>query len=443
MLNFIQSWIMGLLIVSLVMSLFLYAGMYALRGLNLLLSPRMLKHIGILGGLLMLSIAAGHVLAIYELVVSQGGLVAGAGYTDIHARIPVLWFMTGIALLGGVAFFVSYYFGGLRLVIGSSSLWIIMMLLANLALPALFQRFQVDPNEFQKERIYIDRNIESTRAAYQLDQVEQISVPAVRNLNADVIAENPQVIENIRLWDVEPLQDAYNQLQFMELYYNFLNMDSDRYVLDGRLRQVLLAARELDPDNLPVDAKNWVNRRLQYTHGYGLAMSPATEFTPEEGRPEFFVQDIPIRGEIPIGRPELYYGESPAPFAIVNSMAPEIDPSGSELHYDGLGGVKLDSTVRRLAYAWQFADINILLSDQIASDTRIQYRRQISKRINSLAPFLIMDEDPYPVVDSSGKIWWLQDAFTTTDRYPYSTICLLYTSPSPRDGLLSRMPSSA
>ena len=137
------------------MSLLLYAGMYALRGLNLLLSPRMLKHIGILGGLLMLSIAAGHVLAIYDLVMSQGGLVAGAGYTDIHARIPVLWFMTVIASLGGVAFFVSYYFGGLRLVIGASSLWIIMMVLANIALPALFQRFQVDPNEFQRERAYI------------------------------------------------------------------------------------------------------------------------------------------------------------------------------------------------------------------------------------------------------------------------------------------------
>jgi len=422
MLNFIQNWVMGILIVSVVMSLFLYAGIYGLRGLNFILAPRMLKHIGILGGLLMLSIAAGHVLAIYDLVISAGGLVAGAGYTDIHARIPVLWLMTGIATLGAAAFFASHYFGGLRLMIGSFSLWVIMVLLANLAFPALFQRFQVDPNEFEKEQVYIERNIEATRAAYQLDKVEQVSVPAVGDIDADVIANNPAVIENIRLWDVEPLQDAYNQLQFMELYYNFLNMDSDRYVLDGKLRQVLLAARELDPDNLPADARNWVNRRLQYTHGYGLAMSPATGFTPEEGRPEFFVQDIPIRGEIPIERPELYYGESPAPFAIVNSSAPEIDPSGSELHYDGPGGVNLGSTFRRLAYAWQFADINILLSDQVSSDTRIQYRRQISNRVKALAPFLTMDEDPYPVVDGSGKIWWLQDAFTTTDRYPYSTL---------------------
>ena len=422
MLNFIQSWIMGILITSVVMSLLLYAGIYGLRGLNFFLAPRMLKHIGILGGLLMVSIAAGHVLAIYELVVSPGGLIAGAGYTDIHARIPVLWLMTSIAALGAGAFFVSNYFGGLRLMVGTFSLWIIMALLANLAFPALFQRFQVDPNEFEREQVYIERNIESTRVAYQLDQVEEVALPAVRDIDANVVANNLPVIENIRLWDVEPLQDAYNQLQFMELYYNFLNMDSDRYVLDGRLRQVLLAARELDPDNLPADARNWVNRRLQYTHGYGVAMSPATGFTPEEGRPEFFIQDIPIRGEIPIRQPELYYSESPAPFAIVNSTAPEVDPSGSQLHYDGPGGVNLGSTFRRLAYAWQFADINILLSDQISSGTRIQYRRQISERVHALAPFLTMDDDPYPVVDKAGKLWWLQDAFTTTDRYPYSTL---------------------
>ena len=421
MLNFVQAWVMGTLIVSVVMSLLLYAGIYGLRGLNFFLAPRMLKHIGILGGLLMLSIASGHVLAIYDLVLSSGGLVAGAGYTDIHARIPVLWLMTAIATLGAAAFFASHYFGGLRLMAGAFSLWVIMVLLANLAFPALFQRFQVDPNQFEREQVYIDRNIEATRAAYQLDQVEQVALPAVGDIDADVVANNLPVIENIRLWDVEPLQDAYNQLQFMELYYNFLNMDSDRYILDGKLRQVLLAARELDPENLPADARNWVNRRLQYTHGFGVAMSPAIGFTPEEGRPEFFIQDIPIRGEIPIERPEIYYGESPAPFAIVNSLAPEIDPSGSDLHYRGEGGVDLGGTFRRLAYAWQFADINILLSDQISSGTKIQYRRQISGRVKALAPFLTMDEDPYPVVDGSGKLWWLQDAFTTTDRYPYST----------------------
>ena len=421
MLHFIQGWIMGILITCVVMSLFLYAGIYGLRGLNFILAPRMLKHMSILGGVLMLSIAAGHAMGVYQVVLSTGGLVPGAGYTDIHARIPVLWLITGIASLSAGAFFISNYFGGFRLMAGSFSLWVIMVLLASLAFPALFQRFQVDPNEFEREERYIARNIEATRAAYQLDQIGQVAVPAVSNLSASVVANNLPVIENIRLWDVEPMENAYNQLQFMELYYNFLNMDSDRYMIDGRLRQVLLAARELDPERLPADAQNWVNRRLQFTHGYGLAMSPATGFTPEEGRPEFFIQDIPIRGEFQINRPELYYGESPAPFAIVNSSAPEIDPSGSDLHYEGDGGVELGSTFRRLAYAWQFVDLNILLSDQISSDTRIQYRRQISERVHALAPFLTMDSDPYPVVDGAGKLWWIQDAFTTTDRYPYST----------------------
>lgn len=422
MLQFIQGWVMGLFIVCVVMSSLLYAAIYGLRGLNFVLAPRMLKHMGVLGGLLMLSIATAHVLDVYEIVLSTGGLVAGAGYADIHARIPVLWLMTGIATLGAGAFFISHYYGGLRLMVGSFSLWVIMALLANLAFPALYQRFQVDPNEFDREQVYIARNIEATRAAYQLDQVKEVALPTVGNLDAQTVADNMAVIENIRLWDVEPLQDAYNQLQFIELYYNFLNMDSDRYMLDGRLRQVLLAARELDPDNLPSDANNWVNRRLQYTHGYGVAMSPTTTFTVGEGRPDFFLEDIPIRGEFPISRPELYYGESPAPFALVNSKAPEIDPSQIDVHYEGTGGVTIGSTFRRLAYAWQFADINILLSDQLKSDTRIQYRRQISERVKSLAPFLTMDDDPYPVVDESGKLWWLQDAFTTTDRYPYSTM---------------------
>ncbi|MBM12066.1 MAG: hypothetical protein CL759_08340 [Chloroflexi bacterium] len=421
LLQFVQGWVMGLLIVSVVMSILLYAAMYGLRGLNFVLAPRMLKHLGVLGGFLMLSIAAAHVIDVYDIVISTGGLVAGAGYTDIHARIPVLWLMTGIASLAAAAFFISHYYGGLRLMLGSFSLWVLMALLADLAFPALFQRFQVAPNEFEREEKYIARNIEATRAAFQLDRIKEVALPPVGNLDAKTVAENMHVIDNIRLWDVEPLEDAYNQLQFIELYYNFLNMDSDRYMVDGRLRQVLLAARELDPDNLPSDARNWVNRRLQYTHGYGLVMTPATAFTPDEGRPEFFMEDIPIRGEFPVTRPELYYGESPAPFALVNSAAPEIDPSSENVHYEGTGGVEIGSTLRRLAYAWQFADINILLSDQLKPDTRIQYRRQISDRVQALAPFLTMDEDPYPVVDQAGKIWWLQDAFTTTDRYPYST----------------------
>jgi len=421
LLHFIQGWFMGLIISAIVASLALYAAVYGVRGVGLILAPRMLKHVAVLGLLLMLSIAAGHALDVYELVLSGKGVVFGATYTDVHARIPVLWLLTGIAVLGAVGFGVSNYFGGLRLMAGSLSLWIIVVLLADLAYPALFQRLQVEPDEFSREVPYILRNLQATRTAYQLDRVGQVAYPAAGILDAPTVRNNRATLDNIRLWDPQPLLDAYNQLQFMELYYRFLNMDSDRYVVDGRLRQVLVGARELDLQNLPADAQNWVNRKLQYTHGYGVSMSPTTGFSPGEGRPQYFLRDIPIRGEFPVSRPELYYGESPANFNIVNSTLAEVNPSAEFQHYDGTGGVPLDSGLRRFAYAWQFADINILLSDQITSDSRIQYRRQVQERVATIAPFLKLDADPYPVLDGAGRIWWVQDTYTTTDRYPYST----------------------
>ena len=421
LLHFIQGWVMGLMITAVVVSLALYVGIYSLRGLGLVLAPRMLKHAAVLGVLLMLSIAAGHVLGVYELVLSGKGVVFGATYTDINARIPVLWLLTGISVLAAVGFGISNYRGGLRLMAGVFSLWVIVLLLANFAYPALFQRLRVEPSEFDREAPYIARNIEATRAAYQLDRVAEVRYPVGGKLNEQAIQDNRPTLDNIRLWDLQPLRDAYNQLQFMELYYQFLNMDSDRYVVDGRLRQVLVSARELDPGNLPADAQNWVNQRLQYTHGFGIAMSPATGFSPGEGRPEYFIQDIPIQGEFPISQPELYYGEAPVSFAIVNTAMLEVDPQPGFRHYEGSGGVPLDSLLRKFAYAWQLTDLNILLSDQITSDSRIQYRRDIRERVGQIAPFLKLDHDPYPVLDTSGKLWWLLDAYTTTDRYPYST----------------------
>jgi uncharacterized membrane protein (UPF0182 family) len=421
LLNFIHGWSLALVITSIITSLALYLTIFGLRGINLVITPRMLKHLAVMGSALMLIIALGHVLSIYELVLSEQGIVKGATYTDINARIPVRWFLTSIAVLSAIGFGVSAYHGGLRLIIGSFSLWVILVLLAGLAYPALFQRFQVAPNEFLRERAFIQRNIEATRAAYQLDQIRESDYSADGALNAESIQEVRSTLDNIRLWDLQPIKDAYNQTQFLHLYYNFLNVDSDRYVVDDQLRQVLVAARELDPDNLPADAQNWVNQRLQYTHGYGVAMSPATGFTPGEGRPEFFIRDIPIQGKLAVTRPELYYGESPINFVIVNTNLREVDPSPGFEQYHGSGGVSLSSPLRRIAYAWQFGDINILLSDQINPDSRIQYRRQIRERVQTIAPFLKLDEDPYPVLDDTGKLWWILDAYTTTSRYPYST----------------------
>ena len=193
----------------------------------------------------------------------------------------------------------------------------------------------------------------------------------------------------------------------MELYYSFPNMDSDRYVIDGELRQMQLSAREIDSGNLPDDAQNWVNRKLQYNHGYGISMSPATGFSPGEGLPEYLLQDIPIKGDIPITRPELYYGETPSGFAIVDTAMREVDPIPDFQNYQGEGGVPLDSTWRRFLYAWQFNDINIQLSDQVTSDRKILYDRRIADRIGTIAPFLSLDPDPYSVLGENGRLSWI------------------------------------
>ena len=420
-LNFVQGWLLGLAITAIAVSLACYIAVFSIRGVALVITPRMFHHIAALGVFLMLVIAANHLLDIYELVLSEGGVVFGATYTDTHARLPLNGFLAVVALLVAAGIWLSTRYAGLRLMIGAFSLWVILALVTGVAFPALFQRFEVDPDQFTRERLYILRNINATRAAYQLEQVQQIGYPATGHLDQRAFQENRPTLDNIRIWDQQPMRDAYNQLQFMELYYSFLNVDSDRYIVDGRLRQVLISARELDANNLPTDARNWVNQRLQYTHGYGVAMSPATGFTPEEGRPEFFLRDIPIRGRLPVSRPELYYGEAPGKFAIVNSRLAEVNPDPEFQRYDGTGGIPLSSLPRRLAYAWRLADINILLSEQITRDSRIQYRRPIQDRVSTLAPFLKLDPDPYPVVDERGKLWWILDAYTTTRRYPYAT----------------------
>ena len=416
------GWCLILFATALVSSLAVYGVIFYIRGVGFVATPRTLRHLSGLGVFLMLVIAVGHVVSIFELPLSQGGVVvAGATYTDVHARIPAYWFLAGIAVIAAVGFGVSNYYGGLRLMAGAFSLWILAFLVAGLVYPFIFQRLQVAPNEFAREEPYIRRNLEATRAAYGLAAIAESPYSAAESLTAAAAREHRGAFDAIRLWDGGPLRDAYNQLQFMELYYNFINMDADRYLVDGQLRHVLVGARELNPAELPEDARNWVNQHLQYTHGYGVAMTPATGYTPGEGRPEFLIRDIPIRGSLSVARPEVYYGEAPIDFAIVNSGMREVNPNPDFAGYDGAGGVPLNSLLRRVIYALEFRDVNILLSGQVRPESRIQYRRQVSERVKAIAPFLKTDPDPYPVVDDQGKLWWIQDTYTITGRYPYST----------------------
>ena len=251
-----------------------------------------------------------------------------------------------------------------------------------------------------------------------------------------MVNQNLQTVDNIRLWDHSPLSNVYRQIQLIRPYYDFKDADVDRYVVGGQYRQVMLAAREVAPTKLDPDAQTWVNQKLRYTHGLGIAMSPVTEFT-TEGRPEFFAKDIPLEGEIEIkslstnsqpefkvSNPRIYYGEETIEHVIVNTNTAELDyqAAGGELrstNYFGKGGIEIGNFVRKLAYAWQFADINILISPEITNTSRIQYRREIQERISTVAPFLILDKDPYIVANSDG-LFWIQDAYTTSDKYPYS-----------------------
>ena len=448
MLHFIQGWFMGVVIAIAVAVVGLYLAIFSVRGVNIRLTPRIRGHLAVLGAALMITIAAAHYLDIFELVFSGRGAAPGAGYTDVHARLPVLWLLVAIAIVSAVGFVVSIFYGGLRLIIASFSLWAVLAIIAGAIYPVAFQRFRVRPNEFDREQQFIARAIDSTLAAYNLttrdgeDLITEAAFTYNPTLDPRTVFHRPdwyqlpkeerirlmredKTIKNLRLWDHRPLRDTYNQIQTFRQFYNFVGVDVDRYRFSPEeFRQVMLAGRELFPENLEEGAQNWVNRKLSYTHGFGVAMSPVTEAT-SEGRPEFFLQNVPTTGVLEVLQPEIYYGENTRDFVIVNTNTQEFDfpgPEGDPIYnsYDGRGGVGIGSFVRKAAFAWEFADFNILISGELTGESRIQYRRMIQDRVDAIAPFLRLDNDPYLVVGSGGQLWWIQDAYTVTDRYAYS-----------------------
>ncbi|MCL0044403.1 UPF0182 family protein, partial [Dehalococcoidia bacterium] len=428
-LHFMQSWFLGIFIALLAGTGATYLASYAIGGARIAFTPRIRNHIAILGALLFINLSANHFLDRYELLLSANGAVFGATYTDIHARMFALALLTVVAgvssilLIASIAPVMSGH-KGTRLIMGAVALWAVAAIAAGIIYPSFVQRFTVDPNEITRETPYIQRNISFTRTAFGLNKIEERAFPMQKAISSATFIKNPATISNVRLWDPRPLRDTYNQIQFLRLYYNFVDVDVDRYVIDDEYRQVLIGARELQVGNLPQEAQRWINQRLQYTHGYGAAASPVTEFT-AGGEPVFFAKDIPPVGPISIDQPEIYYGESGLNFVIVNSETPELDYEPNEgnpiyNNYSGNGGVLMNSFLRRVAYAWEFGDVNILVSNQIEPESRIQYRRTIKKRISHVAPFLELDKDPYLVVED-GKMRWVQDAYTVSSHYPYST----------------------
>ena len=446
-LTLMQGWLFGAVITTMLVAGSIFLINVSLRDISLgqAITPQAVSHATILLGLLLLVITWSYWLDRYELLFSAEGAIFGAAFTDLNARLPALYILIGVGAVIGILLLANAYFRSPRIIVGGIGLWIAVAVVVGALYPALVQRFQVAPNELDREREYIPRNIEFTRQGFALDRIEEEdyqlavieggeSAGELAPINAETVAANPGTIENVRLWDRRPLRSIYNQIQFFRAYYRFVGVDIDRYEVDGEIRQIVLGARELFPEDLPEESQSWVNRRLQFTHGFGVAMSPTTEFT-DDGKPEFFVKDIPpkagresLEGFVPhVDVPQIYYGENSASYVIVNSKEPEFDfPAidsetavATDYVYDGGGGVHLSSLLRRFAYAWEFADINILISGAIAPESKIQYRRLIQDRVKQIAPFLRLDSDPYMVV-ADGKLWWFQDAYTVTNHYPYS-----------------------
>ena len=421
-LHLLQGWLLGALIITLLGSVAVYFFSYGVQRLKFDLSRSVLAHIGGLAITILGLFAWGYWLGIWELVFSEQGVVFGASYTDMHATLPAQWILLAVVLIFMGIILVSILRRNLRWPLYGIGVWIVAAIIIGGIFPSLVQRFRVEPSELARETPYIGHNIRFTREAFALDRVEEQAFPAEETPSSEDIAQNEVTINNIRLWDPRPLKDTYNQVQSIRLYYDFNDVDTDRYIIDDEYRQVMLAARELSAEKLAGEAQTWVNRKLQFTHGYGIALSPVNEVT-TDGLPVLQVKDIPPVGDFNIERPEVYFGEKTNDYVIVRTKTQEFDfPMGDEnafTRYQGKDGVSLGSFIRRLAYAWQLDDFNILISSELTSESRVLYYRNISVRVKHLAPFLELDSDPYVVV-MDGRLLWIQDAYTTSDRYPYS-----------------------
>ncbi|MCJ7428839.1 MAG: UPF0182 family protein [Candidatus Nanohaloarchaeota archaeon QJJ-5] len=359
----------------------------------------------------------------YGLFLSQQGAVFGVGYTRSLVTMPLYTILAAGCLLVAVAAVTSLFLNTERLTLGVAGLTVVVAV-AGFAGAAGVQTFVVEPDEFNKERPYLENQIDMTRKGFGLDRIESQSFTPSPNLTREQIENNPGTMENIRLWDYRPLRQTYNEMQIFRTYYQFNDVDIDRYEVDGQEKQVMLSAREIDMASLPEQSRSWVNRHLVYTHGFGIAMSPVDKVS-EEGFPEYYVKNIPPSSSIDLNvtQPRIYYGESTHQYAITNTGTRELDyPSGDNnvyTRYAGDGGVQLDSMLKRLAFAWRFGDLQILFSGSIEEQSRLQFKRTIQERVRAVTPFLTFDDDPYITVTDDG-LKWVYDAYTSTDQFPYA-----------------------
>lgn len=426
--------------VLLIITLLLCAAFYVLNGSidpSAVIGERITKrakvHLSILLAGLALLQAGRYFFDRFDLLNSDRGVVSGASATDINATLPAYNLLIAISMVVAAVLIVNVFRRGWALPVASVGIWILVQFLGVEVFPSLYQRLSVQPQEFVREEEYIRRNIEFTRYAYALSDIGVERYFPSQNLTFERISSEG-LDASLRVWDSEVTEDVFNQLQALRAYYSFTDVDVDRYQFDGSTRAVMIATREIDRSQLP--SQTWVNRHLQFTHGYGVVVSGA-DVAAEDGRPRFYMQDLPPKTmggpaggseELTITVPQIYYGDRPSTalgeYVIVKTTQPEFDfPRGDApevtFQYDGGGGIPLSNGLRRLAFALRFGDLNPLISRQITPESRLIFRTDVQERVNEAFPFLILDYDPYPVI-VDGRVKWIQDAYTFTTRFPYS-----------------------
>ena len=389
---------------------------------RLRLMPSARRHLALIGAVIFGLMAWGEWLAMSRLLLEPAAVIFGATYADVHARLPFLY--ATMAVLGAGSLLSIWHGFGKRawpVPFAVASYFVVMA--GGGIYAALLQNFVVTPNEANREQPYILSNIAATRHAYALDRVDERELSGDAELGAQDIVNNAATIENVRLWDHQPLLQTFGQIQEIRTYYDFKGVDNDRYMINGKYRQVMLSARELNTDNLP--NQSWVNERLRFTHGYGLTLGPVNQVT-TEGLPVLFIKDLPPVSTVnlPVNEPSIYFGELSSNYVLVRTSTQEFHyPRGADnvsTYYQGSGGVPVGGFFRRLLFALRFGTTDILVTNQITAESRIMFHRQIGDRVRTIAPFLSFDPDPYPVV-SEGRLYWIQDAYTTTANYPYAT----------------------
>lgn len=425
--DFIREMGMVLTILTLVVTGAIYtlaSGISSFNEMKFKLSGRAMAHLSILIAIFLFLKAWSYRLMMYNLLYSARGVAFGASYTDINANLIGLKILFYLVIAIAIVVLINMFKKSYRLLIWGLGFWIFASFIFGSVYPGIVQRFQVEPNEIAKESKYIDYNIDMTLKAYGLDTIEKRDFELKNELTANILSEKKETIDNIRLWDPRPLLSTYNQLQGLRPYYSFPNVDIDRYNIDGEYRQVMIAGREVDQTKLNAQAKTWINQKLKYTHGYGVVMNPVNVVTPE-GLPRLFIKNIPPESsvDLKINNASIYYGEMTNDYVIVNNKTKEFHyPMGSEnkyYDYTGTGGIQLNSFFKKALYGLRYGNIKFLLADDIENESRIMYYRNIKQRVRKVAPFLAYDSDPY-LVTLDGRLFWIQDAYTTTNRFPYS-----------------------